>query len=529
MKRRSPVVKAKIKQVKNPDTPKKGDNEQDQLAEPLLVPPGLSGAAYDFEAHWAVSDKEPVLILGETGVGKSLFLHLAKQLFRLKHKNEKELPIVEANCGHFSGKHSDLNMTRSELFGHVQGSSSLAYKDKVGLVEKADGGLLILEEVGELPSEAQALLLTFIETGEYRRVGDEDSKKAKVKIVGATNREAVLRDDFRHRFFPFYIPPLRERKQDVLYYLNEKFPELVKTLNKSDVLILLSYHWPGNVREIERIGRLLLRRRWKPEGAETTWRPGQPGEYSDYGLYHLNQRDTAFDPDVLFALRNGLREFNADVDLLEGLLAPLRVSLDDQQPALAFEEFSAGSRVFCCFPNDRLRVSLCENLPMFTEAFEGYLTFCGLFLQEPAKNENVLASLRKCNIEHFSIERLGSLKSAQVKVHKLATAVMAYLRDFSAGDTKLPGEPREFWDTICRLMEESDTDGAYRKFENDEIIGLVCGMRERDLLKNYYLGLLKKTAGNVRMAAKNAGVLETTFRSKLDKLGIKYKRTDNSS
>jgi DNA-binding NtrC family response regulator len=77
------------------------------------------------------------------------------------------------------------------------------------------------------------------------------------------------------------------------------------------------------------------------------------------------------------------------------------------------------------------------------------------------------------------------------------------------------------------LKEESEAEEAYRNFENEEFMDLVCGMRERELLKNYYLGLLKKSSGNVRVASKKAGLIETTFRSKLDKLGIKYKRADN--
>ena len=115
-------------------------------------------------------------------------------------------------------------MERSELFGHVEGAFTEAIRDKKGLVEKADGGMLILEEVGELPLEVQAMLLTFIETGEYRRVGDENSRKATVKIVAATNRESALRADFRYRFFSYYIRPLHERRQDILYYFYELFP-----------------------------------------------------------------------------------------------------------------------------------------------------------------------------------------------------------------------------------------------------------------------------------------------------------------
>ena len=153
---------------------------------PLIVPPGLNPAVMDFEAHFAVSGEEPIMILGSTGVGKSLFLYLAKSLFKKVHQN-KEIPppVVEANCAHFAGGSSGLDMARSELFGHVEGAFSGAIRDKKGLVEKADGGMLILEEVGELPLEVQAMLLTFIETGGYRRVGDENSRKATVKIVAA--------------------------------------------------------------------------------------------------------------------------------------------------------------------------------------------------------------------------------------------------------------------------------------------------------------------------------------------------------
>ncbi|MCU0614013.1 MAG: sigma-54 factor interaction domain-containing protein [Desulfobacterales bacterium] len=151
------------------ESPADQDKGGSQNDHPLVVPPGLRDAVRDFEAHWAVSDNEPIMVLGATGVGKSLFLHLSRQFFNEQHAgSKKQPPIVEANCGHFSGKHSDLNMTRSELFGHVKGSSSVANKDKVGLVELADGGLLILEEIGELSLEAQSMLLTFIETGDYR-------------------------------------------------------------------------------------------------------------------------------------------------------------------------------------------------------------------------------------------------------------------------------------------------------------------------------------------------------------------------
>jgi len=206
---------------------------------------------------------KPIMIVGPTGVGKTLFLTIFKKLYRDNYPDDKKHPIVEANCAHFGGDH---NMIRSELFGHVKGAFTGALYNKVGVVAAANNGLLILEEIGDLPPETQAMLLSFIETGEYYRVGDEytkegrpNPKKAYVQIVSATNRENVIRGDLKYRFFPFYVPPLHERRHDILYYLHAKYPELIGTLTPSEVLALLSHNWPGNVREIERVGWLLTR------------------------------------------------------------------------------------------------------------------------------------------------------------------------------------------------------------------------------------------------------------------------------
>ena len=203
---------------------------------PLIVPPRLNSLNVDFQSRYAVSGDDPIMILGATGVGKSLFLYLARCMFKEQHKYDLEPPpIVEANCAHFSSGDGTYSMARSELFGHVKGSFTGADKDKIGLVEVAKGGLLILEEVGELPFEVQAMLLTFIETGEYRRLGDEKLRRSKVKIVAATNRESDLRNDFRYRFLPLYILPLHERKEDILYYFKAFYPVLYYKILMSQI------------------------------------------------------------------------------------------------------------------------------------------------------------------------------------------------------------------------------------------------------------------------------------------------------
>ena len=185
----------------------------------------------EFLAHFEVAENQPIMIVGETGVGKSIFLHIYKKLCEEEWHDEKSKPkIIIENCACFGDKNSDPLIALSELFGYKKGSHRLAYKDKKGLIVEAEGGVLILDEIGELPKSVQGLLLRFMETGYYRPLGAIEPQKAHVRVVGATNNEDELLDAFQSRFLPFYIPPLHKRRQDVLYYMNAKFPELIKTL-----------------------------------------------------------------------------------------------------------------------------------------------------------------------------------------------------------------------------------------------------------------------------------------------------------
>jgi len=226
-------------------------NEKCLSANKLIVSPGLQHLIKEFEAY-VVEDTGPIMICGPSGAGKALFLHIYKKLCREKYG--KTCLIKTVNCSHFSG-----DLARSELFGHVKGAfTGAAQEDKKGWIEAADNGILVLEEIGDLPKETQANLLTFVETQEFHKVGSTEIQRAAVQIVGATNREKNLRTDFRYRFFSFYIPPLYERRQDILYYLANKYPQLIATLAPWEVMTLLAYNWPGNVREIENLGRLLM-------------------------------------------------------------------------------------------------------------------------------------------------------------------------------------------------------------------------------------------------------------------------------
>ncbi|UFU12405.1 nitric oxide reductase transcriptional regulator NorR (plasmid) [Ideonella dechloratans] len=208
----------------------------------------------------------PVLLLGETGVGKELF---ARRLHRLSARSDQ--PLVLVNCAALPE-----TLAESELFGHVKGAFSGATSDRPGRVEAAQGGTLFLDEVGELPLVLQAKLLRTLQNGEIQRLGSDRPRKVDVRFIAATNRDlrAAVRDgrfraDLYHRLsvYPLPIPPLRERRDDILP-LAGRFLEINRArlglrglrLDPPAEQALLAYDWPGNVRELEHvIGRAALR------------------------------------------------------------------------------------------------------------------------------------------------------------------------------------------------------------------------------------------------------------------------------
>jgi transcriptional regulator with GAF, ATPase, and Fis domain len=410
-----------------------------------------------------------------------------------------------------------MNIVRSELFGHVEGAFTGAIRDKTGLVEIANGGLLILEEVGELPFEAQAMLLTFIETGEYRRFGDEKTRKSEVRIVAATNRESDLRADFRYRFFPYYIPPIQARRGDILYYFNEIFPELTKSFTRSEVLLLLSHNWPGSVREIERIGRLLIRNR-SIVGQASNDGQGSTDYDSNVKISHLDPRDTSFDPGMLDKLCREFKGWDVDLVLVERLLGKHRVSLDENDHRPAFPELEQADDYSTWF--DEFALKFCDDYQPFQEAYEGYQRFCDLFLQDPAKEANVLATLPDC-LSPFGVPiRWEYPKSYEGQIDKLSIAIMKYLKRIRKSDKQLPRSPYKAWIALEEIEDAVDR-GADSSVLSKEALDEISKLKEDKLLRQYYDKLLKTSGGNVRAAAKKTGLEENTFRSRLTKLGLK--------
>lgn len=205
----------------------------------------------------AAQSESAILIQGETGVGKEL---IARALHLWNPRSE--YAYVPLNAAAIPEP-----LLESELFGHEKGAFSGAGAHKLGLVELADHGTLFLDEIGEMPLSLQAKLLRFLETGEFRRVGDNRLRMVDVRIVTATNRDLMaevkqgrFRQDLYYRLngLILEIPPLRERKEDILplvdFYL-QKFrspgPEkYLYSLSPETQTLLLNYDFPGNVREL---------------------------------------------------------------------------------------------------------------------------------------------------------------------------------------------------------------------------------------------------------------------------------------
>ncbi|MBL7215227.1 MAG: sigma 54-interacting transcriptional regulator [Phycisphaerae bacterium] len=198
-----------------------------------------------------------VLIRGESGTGKDLIAHAI-------HYNSlrSDKPFIKINCTALPE-----NLLESELFGHEKGAFTGAVERKPGRFELAHGGTIFLDEIGDFSLNLQVKLLRVIQFKEFERVGGYETIKSNVRIVVATNKNleeeiknGLFREDLYYRInvFPIYIPPLRDRKNDVMlladYFLEKYAKENHKNINRIStpaIEMLTSYHWPGNVRELE--------------------------------------------------------------------------------------------------------------------------------------------------------------------------------------------------------------------------------------------------------------------------------------
>jgi len=205
-----------------------------------------------------------VLIQGETGTGKEL---VARAIHHNSPRHHQ--PFVAINCGAIP-----KDLVESELFGYVRGAFTGALANKPGRIEAADGGTLFLDEVGELPLDAQVKLLRVLQEGELPKLGASIPVKVDIRVIAATHRnlsamveDGTFREDLYYRLaiVPLRIPPLRERKEDILELVDALFQRAKDRQGITDVSLssgvrqrLSNYRWPGNVRQIENVLERLL-------------------------------------------------------------------------------------------------------------------------------------------------------------------------------------------------------------------------------------------------------------------------------
>ncbi|MCF0220919.1 MAG: sigma-54-dependent Fis family transcriptional regulator [Fibrobacter sp.] len=201
----------------------------------------------------AMVNSGPVLIQGETGVGKELIARAVSCIYD---------KFITVNCSAIPE-----NLFESELFGHTRGAFTGAQNERIGLFEAADGGAIFLDEIGDMPLHAQVKLLRVLQNKEIRPIGANQSKRIDVRIVAATNRNlktAVKEKKFREDLFyrlnviPLKISPLRERKEDiedlVNYFIKQyQSKEDAYTISQSALERLQNHNWPGNIRELENV------------------------------------------------------------------------------------------------------------------------------------------------------------------------------------------------------------------------------------------------------------------------------------
>jgi len=225
---------------------------------PLIVASPAMRELLEF-AHRAASGDAKVLITGETGVGKDV---LASHIHQNSRRRQAE--YVAVNCAGLTE-----SLLESELFGHVKGSFTGAFRDKVGKVLLANGGTLFLDEVGEMSLRMQALLLRFLENGEIQPVGSDTTRKVDVRIIAATNRElpelvraGQFREDlfYRLQVIHLHVPPLRERRGDIRAIGMSFIASATRPVTITDEAwkALERYRWPGNVRELQNVIEQLL-------------------------------------------------------------------------------------------------------------------------------------------------------------------------------------------------------------------------------------------------------------------------------
>lgn len=309
--------------------------------------------AIDIAVQVAPTDLS-VLITGESGVGKESFPQIIHQFSHRKHG-----PYIAVNCGAIPEGTID-----SELFGHEKGSFTGALADRKGYFEVADGGTIFLDEVGELPPSTQARLLRVLESGEFIRVGSSKILKTNVRIVAATNINIVdainsnrFREDLYYRLntVPISVPPLRDRPEDILRLFRkfasdfaEKYRMPVIQLTDDAKVVLTSYRWPGNIRQLKNITEQISIIEQQREISSSVLQPYLPDyAFEKYPMLYTghgnDQKSFNSEREILYQI---LFDMKKDMNELKTLVNDIMKKSGNENPLIHEKDFSNFSNFF---------------------------------------------------------------------------------------------------------------------------------------------------------------------------------------
>ncbi len=470
----------------------KNDKQEDIDKIDWIVPPGLSESVDDFKKLYdnlyspsAIKKaKKPLMICGDTGVGKSMFVHIFKEKYK---KNDKK--NIRVNVAAFNKE-----LIESELFGHVVGAYTGASTQRDGFLKKADKGLLILEEIGDLPKSVQAKLLTFLEDGYFYPVGSEKEEYADVQIVATTNKpKKKFRADLWSRFFQFYVPAIYQYRIDVLYHIYNIDKDILLSLTTAEVMTFLSYNGQGNVREIENICFLM---RWQDE-----YRYNPKEKDSIFGIlseFDKSDSDNKYCPFNIFEtslkLQKKLNNYNINSHDLESFLESRGFSIFPLPSVLAFSE---STKVESSKDKDinNLTYMTCED---FNNYDDRLYEFCIMFCQLGA-----IPGFSYYNINLLDINEVD----LELPLPKSQENLQCYI--FTAEDNVLREQIRNF--RIGTKMKNHAVVDVNSMPEN-EFDSYIDNLRY-----NRYKKCLNETGGNITKAAEKLGIKYRTLQSRLNK------------
>jgi hypothetical protein len=415
--------------------------------------------------------------------------------------------VHTVNCAQYQA--ADPKIVQGELFGIKKGAAKGITKDEPGIFHRAKKGLLIMEEIGELPPNIQAQLLTFIEEGYFYRVGKTEHEKENVTILGSTNRQEALkgdfdtslRKDFFYRFSQFTIAPLYERRRDILYYMLHIDSEFVLSLTKPEIFLLLSYNWEGNVREIEQVLIDL-----------EVYRLLYNSSYKDLPYNRLERINKKFKINRLKSVYDDLKKNGIKVDLIReetsrygidffGNERPFAQSNEKRVPTskpeilpdLCISSFMAGH-----LPHDKsnnvykfkskIKIKTFIPATLFEKFFKGLELYCALF-HIPVDSSSDLLDLKNAPLD-YSLDKVEILTDGNKKMIDISKNIFDYRSRLKEG-------PKE-------SLEET-------------AIKYIIELSEEELLDLYYKQLSKEEKKNMAAVARRAGIGEGAIRTRFKK------------